>query len=377
MMTRSRRIGHCDIVVMLSAVLACTRAVPRTESITSPMPSASAPLSLDTDRFAKLALACIEREYPNKVAHTMKADDDALPPHRLTPSFYGCFDWHSAVHGHWLLVRLLRTEPDAAWAADARAALRRNLAADRLAGELAYLSRDDREGFERPYGLAWLLQLGAELRAWKDADAQAWSRSLAPLETIAAERLARWAEKLSHPVRAGEHSQSAFALGLALDWARATGNDDIAKRIATRARAMHERDRGCDLSFEPSGQDFLSPCLGAADLLRRVLDERAFATWLTQALPAIPKDGRADWLAPAVPTDRSDGKLVHLDGLNLSRAWMLRGIATALPNADARKAALLAASDAHAKAGLTAIDEASYEGSHWLGTFAVYLLASK
>ncbi len=366
------------LALLLWMAVACSRAPLPDERPTTPAaaPRVARP-PVDTARFAELALACIEREYPNKLAHVLASAEDARPPHELTPAFYGCFDWHSAVHGHWLLVRLLRREPGAAWAPRARAALARNLAPDRLAGELAYLSRDDRSGFERPYGLAWLLQLGAELRAWDDADAKRWSSSLEPLEQLAAVRLAHWAEQLTHPVRGGEHSQSAFALGLALDWARASGARELEARIATRARALHEHDRGCDLAFEPSGQDFLSPCLGAADLQRRVLPPADFAAWLGRALPAIPEGGQASWLVPALPRDRSDGKLVHLDGLNLSRAWMLDAIAEALPDADPRRAALVAVADAHAAAGLAAIDEARYEGSHWLGTFAVYLLTRR
>lgn len=325
--------------------------------------------ALDTDAFARLALGCIEREYPNKIAHVMASAQDVGTPRSLTPAFYGCFDWHSAVHGHWLLVRLLGRQPDATWAADARAALARNLTAANLAGELAYLDRADRVGFERPYGLAWLLQLGAELRRGDDAATLA---AMAPLEQLAATRLADWADKLTHPVRSGEHSNSAFALGLAIDWARGAGDVALEQTLVRRTIALHGHDRGCDLAFEPSGQDFLSPCLAAADLMRRALAPGAFATWLAVALPELPSDARV-FLEPAVPSDRSDGKLAHLDGLNLSRAWMLEGIAAGLPEGDPRRAAILATARVHAEAGLAAVDGAHYEGTHWLGTFAVYL----
>lgn len=357
---------------MLLACFGCRAAT--TTSVPAPPTTHHVSTTIDTSRFARLALDCIEREYPNKVAHVMASDADAGTPRSLTPAFYGCFDWHSAVHGHWLLVRLLRSHPDAPWAADARAALGRNLTAANLAGELAYLDRSDRVGFERPYGLAWLLQLGVELREWEDPAAAPMVAAIAPLEQLAARRIADWAEKLTHPVRSGEHSQSAFAFGLAIDWARQTGAREIEAVLVRRSIALHEHDRSCNLALEPSGQDFLSPCLGAADLLRRVMTPNDFATWLSRALPDL---DRADVLVPAVPSDRSDGKLVHLDGLNLSRAWMLEGIADGLPADDPRRASITDAARAHADAGLAAVDDAQYEGGHWLGTFAVYLVTRR
>ncbi len=324
------------------------------------------------DRYAEMALACIEREYPNKLAHVLASDDDVRPPRALTPAFYGCFDWHSAVHGHWLLARLLQREDERPWSAAARTALARNLAPSRIAGELAYLAREDRSGFERPYGLAWLLQLGAELRAWDDPDARAWANALAPLEAIAAARLGEWLTRLSHPIRVGEHSQTAFAMGLALDWARSVGDEAFAALLVARARAFYGEDRGCPLAFEPSGHDFLSPCLAEADLMRRVLPPVAFAAWLDRALPRLGREP----LPPTVAIDRSDGKLVHLDGLALSRAWMLTGVAHGLPVNDPRQAGLRADAAKHARLGLSAVSADHYAGGHWLGSFAVYLVTA-
>lgn len=326
-------------------------------------------------RYAALALACVHREYPNKIAHVMTGPDEVGTPAQLHPAFFGCFDWHSAVHGHWLLVRLLRTRGDGPWAQRARAALDQSLAAARIEGEVAYLQPAHRGGYERPYGLAWLLMLAAEVAALAETDAQAqgWARSLAPLEALAAQRLWAWADRLSFPLRSGEHSQSAFAFGLALDWATRTGQGSRRDALAKRVRTLYSGDESCNLGLEPSGHDFLSPCLGAADVMRRVMEPREFAGWLQRALPGVPSGGGGDWLVPPVPPDRSDGKLVHLDGLNLSRAWMLEGIASGLPAADPRRAAFVAAGRAHATAGLDAVSDAHYAGSHWLGTFAVYL----
>jgi uncharacterized protein (DUF885 family) len=329
------------------------------------------------ERFARLALACVGKEYPNKVSHVLNADADALPPRRLTPSFFGCYDWHSAVHGHWLLARLARLQPDAPFAAEARAALARSLTAGNVAAEVAYLQGEGRATFERPYGLAWLLQLASELREWGTEESRTWSAALAPLERAAAARIDEWLPKLTRPIRSGEHAQTAFALGLVLDWARRGGEGELADRVAARVRGFYAADRDCPLAYEPSGEDFLSPCLAEADLMRRVLRPSDFGAWLRLFLPAIPRGPARRWLEPAVVTDPSDPRLAHLDGLNLSRAWMLEGIASGLSGDDARLPALRAAAASHREAGLRSVTGEHYEGGHWLGTFAVYLVSGR
>lgn len=327
-------------------------------------------------RFAGLALDCVGREYPNKVAHVLNSDADVLPPRLLTPVFYGCYDWHSAVHAHWLLARLARTFPGAPFAAKARVALAKAFTPANVAGEVRYLAGPGRVTFERPYGLAWLLQLAAELREWDDPDARVWSAALGPLEKTAASRLDDWLPKLAYPIREGEHGQTAFAFGLVLDWARAKGDARMERLLTERARDLYFADRSCPIGYEPSGQDFLSPCLAEADLMRRLLRPPAFASWLREFLPGIPVDARP-WLKVGTVTDPSDGKLAHLDGLNLSRAWMLEGIAASLPPDDARLTALRSAAAEHRASGLAAVTGAHYEGGHWLGTFAVYLTSGR
>jgi hypothetical protein len=329
------------------------------------------------ERFAKLALVCVGKEYPNKISHVLNSDGDVAPPRKLTPAFYGCYDWHSSVHGHWLLVRLLRTFSQASFVGPAREALRKSLTVENLKQEAAYLQGKGRASFERPYGLAWLLQLCAELREWDDVQAREMSANLRPLEDAAIERLKTWLPKLSHPVRIGEHDQTAFGLGLMLDYARSTKNDSVARLVADSARKFFFVDKDCPLNYEPSGEDFLSPSLGEADVMRRVLPRTEFAKWLTDFMPQIPMTENSDWLKPVVSPDPSDPKLAHLDGLNLSRAWMLEGILSALPPDDPRRAALQAAADAHRRAGLSAVTGAHYEGGHWLGSFAVYLTTQR
>lgn len=329
------------------------------------------------ERFARLALDCVQREYPNKIAHVMQGDEDALPPRQLTPAFFGCFDWHSAVHGHWLLARLARAYPEAPFARPAVDALERSLTPENMAAEAAYLDGEGRATFERPYGLAWLLQLAAELRDWPEPRPQAWSEALRPLEERAAARLRDWLPKLSHPIREGEHDQTAFAFGLMLDWAGVAGDSAVRELLEERIRTLYLNDRDCPLGYEPSGQDFLSPCLAEADLIRRVLAPPAFAAWLGAFLPGIPLDGSAGWIEPAVVTDRADGKLAHLDGLNLSRAWMLEGILAGLPADDPRRQSVGRAAELHRAAGLAAVTGEYYEGGHWLGSFAAYLTTGR
>jgi hypothetical protein len=326
-------------------------------------------------RFAALALKCLHQEYPNHISHTLNSAADARAPHELTPAFYGCLDWHSDVHGHWLLVRLLRLFPAAPFAAQARAELARSFTPQNIAGETAYLRGEGRASFERPYGLAWLLQLAAELRRWDDADGQRWSATLAPLETEAAGRLESWLPKLHYPIRIGEHDQTAFSFGLMWDWATVKGDERMRALLTDAAGRFYDQDRACPLAYEPSGEDFLSPCLAEADFMRRVLAPRSFAHWLSVFLPQIPTGvaAPATWLTPGVVTDRADPKLAHIDGLNLSRAWMLQGIAYSLPQKDPRRQALLKAAAEHAAASLPAVTGEHYEGGHWLGTYAVYL----
>jgi hypothetical protein len=356
---------------LLSAVaMGAEPAVPA--STAEPLDEASAA------RFAHLALTCLHKEYPNKIAHVMVSEADTLPPHLLTPAFYGCFDWHSDVHGHWLLVRLLRLFPNAPFAKDVRTSLAASLTPKNIAGEVDYVKSEARAEFERPYGLAWLLKLSAELRSWDDPQGRQWAAALVPLEVLSASKLKSWLPKLHYPIRVGEHEQTAFSFGLIWDWASVVHDAQMKVMLVDAAERFYRGDRNCPLNYEPSGQDFLSPCLAEADFMRRVLEPEAFGKWLGDFLPQIPtKAGIAklgtEWLPPAVVTDRADPKLAHLDGLNLSRAWMLEGIAHGLKQSDKRVPALLAAAASHRAAALPAVTGEHYEGGHWLGTFAVYL----
>jgi len=338
--------------------------------MTSDPHAPSALTAAQAAHFAQLALDCVQRELPNMIQHVINGPDDVRGPRALHPAFYGCLDWHSAVHGHWLLVRLLRTAPALPQAAAIRAALDANLTVAHLAAEAAYFAAPNRATYERPYGWAWLLQLAGELHAWDDPDARRWSAHLAPLtETIVARYLAFF-PKQTYPVRSAGHFNTAFGLALALDYARVAGRGELEALIRERALTYYGADRDAPAAWEPGGDDFLSPALVEADLMRRVLGD-GFAAWLHGFLPrGLP----GSLQHPATVSDRSDGKLAHLDGLNLSRAWCLRAIAAALPATDPLRAELAAAGDIHAAAGLANVATGDYMGEHWLASFAVYLL---
>ena len=329
-------------------------------------------------RFSALALTCIHQEFPNKISRTTETAEEIGRPKDLFPVFYGCFDWHSAVHGHWLLVRLLRVGPeDAEWRDEATAKLTQSFAEENVAAEIANFARPARGSWERPYGVSWLLQLTNELREWDDPRAKAWLDHLEPLERDVADSLKDWLPKLAYPIRLGTHNQSAFAFGLMHDWARTAGDTEMEQLIIERSKAFHLDDVNCPLAYEPSGEDFLSPCLMEADLMRRILSPTEFSEWFTKFMPDVPTNGSADWLAPGIVKDASDGKLVHLDGVNSSRAWNLYNIARALPEGDARRASLVAAAKVHADTGVAAVSDEHYSGSHWLASFATYLMTDR
>ena len=340
-------------------------------------PAPAGPGGLDVNRataLARLALQGIDREYPNKPAEVLRGPQDILSPSAMHPAFFGCFDWHSAVHGHWLLVRLLRLFPAWPEAALVRARLSAHLTAASLATEAAYFEPRENRGFERMYGWAWALRLAAELAAWDDPDARQWAKNLQPLERRLVALTKEFLPRLTYPVRTGVHADTAFALGQMFDYARATGDAGLEHAVTARARHYYLADRLYPANYEPSGEDFFSPGLNEADLMRRVLSPGAFSEWLDGFLPELRAGNLNRWARPAEVSDPTDGRIIHLAGLNLSRAWALRGVASVLAASDSRRAPLAAAAGAHETAGLQHVFSGHYEGEHWLATFAVYLV---
>ncbi|MDQ7008279.1 MAG: DUF2891 domain-containing protein [Acidobacteriota bacterium] len=324
--------------------------------------------------FAELALACIDRPYPYKPHHVLTSDASLALPRELHPTFYGCFDWHSAVHAHWMLLRLVKTYPELPVAQRVRSRLDPHMAREPLAREAAYFREKGRRAFERPYGWAWLLRLAAEVRTWPDGRGRGWAFNLVPLETEIVGRLREYLQRLDWPIRSGTHSNTAFALAQALDYADAVGDDGLRRLVAERARDYYIEDQSCPVNYEPGGEDFFSPCLLEADLMRRVLSAEEFSAWIDGFLPGLRHGELGPVEAPARVSDPSDPKIAHLDGLNLVRAWCLAGIAAALPEGDPRRTHAAALADLHARTGLAGVLSGHYEGEHWLASFAVYLV---
>ena len=326
--------------------------------------------------FARLALRAVGTEYPNKPADVLNDEKDVRPPKALHPAFYGSFDWHSSVHGHWMLVRLLRLFPDLPEAKQIREVLGKHLTADNLRTEAESFARPNGGFFERPYGWAWLLQLARELHDWDDPDGRAWSKNLQPLTDAIVSRFLAYFPKQTYPIRGGVHPNTAFAFGLALDYAEAVGDAKLRDLIRERSRAYYLKDAGVPAAWEPDGNDFLSPSLEEADLMRRVLAPDEFRAWFRDFLPDLAKGEPKSLLQPAAVTDRGDPQIVHLDGLNLSRAWCMRSIAAALPKDDPARKALAESAARHAAAALDHVASGRYEGEHWLASFAVYLFST-
>jgi len=332
-------------------------------------------LSAYSPKFARLVLNCIGREYPNKLDHCIEDQSQVQSPRSLHPAFYGCFDWHSAVHGHWMLIHLLRRSAPMEEAQEIRAALDKNLTPENLLAEVAYFKQKGRASFERTYGWAWLLKLAEELHDWEDEDGQRWSCSLRPLVAAVVEKYQEFLPKQTYPIRTGVHPNTAFGLCLALDYARTIKDQNFARLIEEQSRRYFLLDANYPAWLEPGGEDFLSPALVEADLMRRVLWPAEFAEWFHKFLPGLEAGEPKSLLTPAIVSDRTDGKLAHLDGLNLSRAWCMRSIASALPRNDPAATQLRTAAQLHADDGLAHVTSGNYEGEHWLATFAVYLLS--
>ena len=338
-----------------------------------PMPALTREQASD---FARLALKGLGKEYPNKPEHVMAGPDDVKGPKALHPAFYGSYDWHSSVHGHWMLVRLLRRFPDLPEAEEIRAVLGEHLTAANLKAEAEYFARKESRPFERPYGWAWLLKLAEELHGWDDPDARRWSQDLRPLADTIVARYLEFFPKQTYPIRTGVHPNTAFGLAFAHDYARAVGDTRLRELVEERARAYFGDDADAPSRWEPSGADFFSPSLVEADLMRRVLPPPEFRTWFAGFLPGAARGEPGTLFTPATVTDRTDPQLVHLDGLNLSRAWCMRSVAAALPPADPAGAKLASSAALHAEAALGHVASGDYAGEHWLASFAVYLLTA-
>jgi hypothetical protein len=315
-----------------------------------------------------LPLHCVETPYPYKTGYVLGSVSDVQEPIISHPIFYGCFDWHSAVHAYWSLVTLAKQFPNLEKTDDVKAILIRNITPKKVASELAFFSKDINTSFERTYGWAWLLKLSQALNSWQTPEAQELANNLRPLSELIANRYMAFLPKLVYPIRVGEHSNIAFGLSFAYDYAKSSGNTQLQSLIEKRASDYFMQDKNCPIDWEPSGYDFLSPCLEEMGLMLRVLPEKQFLAWLQDFMPRL---ANVDYqLAVAKVSDRTDGKLVHLDGLNFSRAWNLYALAKQYP----QYAHLTSIANAHLAHSYPNLVGDSYEGGHWLGSFAIHAL---
>jgi hypothetical protein len=333
------------------------------------------PLTTESaSKLVSLALACAEKEYPNRPDLTLADENSLKQPHEFWPAFYGCYDWHSSVHGHWSMVRVLKRFPEVPQAAELRTLLDRHFAPELIQRELAYFGQPHTALFERPYGWGWFLRLQQELLTWDDADAARWCESLKPLAQKLSAQTLDYLGRLSVPLRPGTHGNTAYALTHMLDYARAANDTPLTDAILSAAKRFYLSDTHCPTAYEPSGEDFISPCLIEADLMRRVLDRAAFTKWLDGFLPAIGSPQFAPLRGPVEVRDAKDPRIGHLIGLSLQRAASLRAIAAALPQQDARPDLFRRIADWHCQDGLARMADSGYGGEHWLASFAFYLL---
>lgn len=345
---------------------------PKTSEQSAPKTFPAPELTLEqANRLAELPLKCMHNEYPNKLSQALGSAEEMGTPKELHPAFYGCYDWHSAVHGHWMLVRLLKTFPDLEKQELIRQKLQENISAEKISLELAYFMRSSEKSFERPYGWAWLLKLAEELHTWDEPFARNLEHNLQPLTDYIVFKFMDFLPRLHYPVRVGEHSNTAFGMSFAYDYAVATGNEDLEQLIEKRARDFFFADKNGPIEWEPSGYDFLSPCLEEADIMRKVLNKDEFAVWLNGFLPQLADKNYH--LAPGIVSDRTDGKLVHLDGVNFSRAWCLYDIAETSENYHH----LRNLANEHIAYSLGNITDGDYMGEHWLASFALYALMAQ
>jgi len=322
----------------------------------------------EANRLAQLPLGCMDTEYPNRLSQTLGSNDDLKSPKILHPAFYGCFDWHSSVHGHWSLVSLLKQFPNIDNAEDIKQKLLQNMSEANINTEVAYFYGEHNKSYERTYGWAWLLKLAEELHTWDDETAKQLEKNLQPLTDLIVGKYMEFLPKLNYPIRVGEHPNTAFGLSFAWDYANTLSNQTLKSIIEQRAKDFYMNDKACPMTWEPSGTDFLSPCLEEAALMKRVLGKEDFKLWINDFLPQL-KEGSFT-LEPGIVSDRTDGHLVHLDGVNFSRAWSLNKIAEDLPE----YAHLKNIANQHINYSLPSIVDGNYEGGHWLGSFAIYAL---
>ena len=357
---------------MLLACFVSTCALAKSQGVTV-APGNENQLDLQTaGQWADLVLKGLNTEYPNKLSLVYSTRSQIKTPREHFPAFYGCFDWHSSVHGHWVLVKLLRSYPTISPASEIRTTLNEHLTKINIEKESQFFSQPEQKTFERMYGWGWYLRLVIELDSWDDPDALKWRDNLRPLEELLVKRIKEYLPNLSYPIRTGQHPDTGFALTQILDYAHQIGDPLLSAQVQSRAKNFYYNDVNYPVTYEPSGHDFFSSCWNEADLMRRLLPQEEFSEWLNRFLPQLSSQLADGTISPVIVSDVTDPKIVHLAGLNLNRAWCLQSVAAALPQQSPLREPLRESSRKHLTAGLKYINSGHYEGDHWLATFGLY-----
>jgi hypothetical protein len=369
-----------SVFLLLFLVISCQHTPTSTEKyadFAKTLPKGASCPELDAKKAAEIvsiSLACVDNEYPNKPGHIYVNDDSLKPPKMVTPVFYGCFDWHSAVHGHWTMVKILKMFPNIKESVEISKVLNSHFTPEKLAQELAFFNEKLHRSFERTYGWAWFLRLYAEIYTFDDPDAKRWAKNMQPLADELSKRIEKYLNKLTVSVRVGTHSNLAFGLNHIFDYAVATGNKSLQNIIKIKAKKFYLNDKTCPVAYEPSGVDFISPCMAEAYLMQRVLPQKEFVIWLNGFFPPLYSDDFHNLQAPPEIKDKKDYQIGHLIGLSFQRAWSMNGVAKALPDSDPRKEIFRKIADVHCEKGLSDMKESGYGGSHWLASFATFML---
>ncbi len=360
-------------LILLSVVLAMSCTTPEQSNMSKESKtnqSATETPKFDEKKAAylhKFAFECIDKEYPNKLGHVLGDKSYLKTPKELHPAFYGCFDWHSSVHGHWTLVNILNKFPDFEKNKEILTKLKANITKENIEKEVKYFGDTHNKNYERTYGWAWTLKLAEALKESKNTELNELANNLEPLTNLISKKYVEFLPKLTYPIRVGEHTNTAFGLSFALDYAK-KHDKNLEDLIVKRSKEFYATDKSCPLRWEPSGFDFLSPCLQEAALMLKVLPKNEYEKWLDEFLPKF-RDQPEKFLEPAKVSDASDGKLAHLDGLNFSRAWCLYEMGGALKNDK-----MITSANDHLNFSYNKIDSGEYAGTHWLASFAAYAL---
>ncbi|TWU66613.1 hypothetical protein V7x_21830 [Crateriforma conspicua] len=369
MIRRQPRRNSISYAILSLAIMAMAVSTTSAQSIESTISDLDASVA---NEWGKLVLKGVDTEFPNKLSLVYSSEEQIKTPRQHFPAFYGCFDWHSSVHGHWVLVRLLKDHPSIESAPRIRRVLGRHLSAANLEKEADFFTKDEQKTFERMYGWAWFLRLVMEVDTWDDPDADQWRENLRPLEMVLVDRIKDYLPLLTYPIRIGQHTDTGFALGQILDYARQMDQAELESLVVDRAMSFYEDDVDYPVNYEPSGHDFFSSCWNEADLMRRVLPQRKFVAWLDRFVPELSEQLTDGTITPVGVSDVTDPKIVHLAGLNLNRAWCMQSVAAALPADHPLRDPIRKNAQMHRSAGLAYINSGHYEGDHWLATFGLY-----